>query len=119
MLLASCIFYFSSFFADRFGMGKFRRVPLPRARERANLSFFIVIIFFAIFTVIVLTEIFLIDERGRNSMGLGSRGHRSPKNKHRNNHDYDEGQVIVQVFFFFNYYVVYKIKYVCLRFQVP
>lgn len=90
------LFFFVLFFSDRFGMGKFRRVPLPRARERANLSFFIVIIFFAIFTVIVLTEIFLIDERGRNSMGLGNRGHHSSR-RHHNNHDYDEGQVVVQV----------------------
>ncbi|KAJ9597749.1 hypothetical protein L9F63_011357, partial [Diploptera punctata] len=36
-------------------------------RERANLSFFIVVMFFAVFGVIVLTEIFLIDERGRGS----------------------------------------------------
>uniref|UniRef100_A0A0K8SU52 Glycosyltransferase family 92 protein n=1 Tax=Lygus hesperus TaxID=30085 RepID=A0A0K8SU52_LYGHE len=35
-------------------------------RERANMSFCIVIIFFAVFFIIVLTEIFLIDQNSRN-----------------------------------------------------
>ncbi|KAK9499219.1 hypothetical protein O3M35_002297 [Rhynocoris fuscipes] len=34
-------------------------------RERANMSFCIVVIFFAVFFVIVLTEIFLIDQSSR------------------------------------------------------
>lgn len=34
-----------------------------RARDRSQLSFFIVVIFFAVFALIVLTEVFLIDER--------------------------------------------------------
>lgn len=44
-------------------------------RERANMSFFIVVMFFAVFGVIVLTEILLIDERGRGG-GVGLSGGR-------------------------------------------
>ncbi|XP_065352816.1 uncharacterized protein LOC135947800 [Cloeon dipterum] len=39
------------------------RSTTSRLRERANLSFCIVVIFFAVFGIIVLTEIFFIDER--------------------------------------------------------
>ncbi|KAF4517267.1 hypothetical protein B566_EDAN008601 [Ephemera danica] len=51
---------------------KKRRGGTNRLRERANLSFFIVIIFFAVFGIIVLTEIFFIDER--HGMGNSARG---------------------------------------------
>ncbi|XP_033211221.1 uncharacterized protein LOC117169137 [Belonocnema kinseyi] len=48
-------------------------------KERANMSFMLVVMFFAVFGVIVLTEIFLIDERHGSNVGntgaLG--GHRS------------------------------------------
>ncbi|XP_012217351.1 uncharacterized protein [Linepithema humile] len=48
-------------------------------KERANMSFMLVVMFFAVFGLIVLTEIFLIDERRGVSVGgtgvLG--GHRS------------------------------------------
>jgi hypothetical protein len=42
---------------------KKRGSATSRLRERANLSFCIVVIFFAVFSIIVLTEIFFIDER--------------------------------------------------------
>lgn len=38
-----------------------------RNRQRANMSFFIVVMFFAIFGIIVFTELFLIDEKGRGA----------------------------------------------------
>lgn len=38
-----------------------------RNRQRANMSFFIVVMFFAVFGIIVFTELFLIDERGRGA----------------------------------------------------
>jgi hypothetical protein len=55
-------------------------------RERANLSFFIVVMFFAVFGVIVLTEIFLIDERGRGTGMLVRHGGRRRGDKP----DYDD-----------------------------
>lgn len=38
-----------------------------RSRQRAQMSFFIVVIFFAVFGIIVFAEIFFIDERGRGA----------------------------------------------------
>ncbi|XP_054284121.1 uncharacterized protein LOC129001015 [Macrosteles quadrilineatus] len=55
------------------------------ARDRANLSFFIVVIFFAVFSAIVLTEIFLIDDRARSNSLKSGRGPTS-----RLHRDYDE-----------------------------
>lgn len=49
-------------------------------KERANMSFMLVVMFFAVFGLIVLTEIFLIDERRSNVGGTGSLG------GHRNGH---------------------------------
>lgn len=50
-------------------------------KERANMSFMLVVMFFAVFGLIVLTEIFLIDERrGVNVSGTGALG------GHRNGH---------------------------------
>ncbi|KAL7303396.1 hypothetical protein TKK_0004581 [Trichogramma kaykai] len=46
-------------------------------KERANMSFMLVVMFFAVFGLIVLTEIFLIDERhgiGAGGAALGARG---------------------------------------------
>lgn len=49
-------------------------------KERQNLSFMIVVMFFVVFGVIVFTEIFLIDERrngsggGTGALGGGRRG---------------------------------------------
>lgn len=43
--------------------GAKKKNKLSRNKERANMSFFIVIMFFAVFGIIVFTEIFLIDER--------------------------------------------------------
>ncbi|XP_003692331.1 uncharacterized protein LOC100865820 isoform X1 [Apis florea] len=53
-------------------------------KERANLSFMLVVMFFGVFAVIVLTEIFLIDERrgmgvgGSGALGGHRSGHRLP-----------------------------------------
>lgn len=50
-------------------------------KERANMSFMLVVMFFAVFGLIVLTEIFLIDDRhGSNIGGTGALG------GHRNGH---------------------------------
>lgn len=70
-----------------------------RNKQRANMSFFIVVMFFAVFGIIVFTEIFLIDERGRGAGVLVRHGslayhHRSP------DRDYDEA---LQVLFFSTY----------------
>ncbi|XP_063975703.1 uncharacterized protein LOC135161763 [Diachasmimorpha longicaudata] len=48
-------------------------------KDRANMSFMLVVMFFAVFGLIVLTEIFLIDER-RSNGGTGALG------GHRNGH---------------------------------
>ncbi|KAJ8678534.1 hypothetical protein QAD02_014321 [Eretmocerus hayati] len=46
-------------------------------KERANMSFMLVVMFFAVFGLIVLTEIFLIDERRGSGVGGGANAHRS------------------------------------------
>lgn len=69
-------------------MGRSARKSLTR--DRANLSFFIVIIFFAVFTAIVLTEIFLIDERGRAAT---ARNNRYPPSRLR--HDYEDSPQVL------------------------
>ncbi|PSN34262.1 hypothetical protein C0J52_18766 [Blattella germanica] len=61
-------------------------------RERANLSFFIVVMFFAVFGVIVLTEIFLIDERGRGAGVLVRHSGRRRGDKP----DYDDAGSLLQ-----------------------
>ncbi|XP_015435813.1 PREDICTED: LOW QUALITY PROTEIN: uncharacterized protein LOC107191321 [Dufourea novaeangliae] len=54
------------------------------SKERANMSFMLVVMFFAVFGLIVLTEIFLIDERrgvgvgGTGTLGGHRSGHRLP-----------------------------------------
>ncbi|XP_015511370.1 uncharacterized protein [Neodiprion pinetum] len=54
-------------------------------KERANMSFMLVVMFFAVFGLIVLTEIFLIDDRhGSNVGGTGALG--GHRNGHRNGH---------------------------------
>lgn len=70
-------------------------------KERANMSFMFVVMFFAVFGLIVLTEIFLIDERRSNGGGTGALG------GHRNGHrlaaapdrpDYEEVGVSLYLF---------------------
>ncbi|GLV44982.1 uncharacterized protein CBL_14446 [Carabus blaptoides fortunei] len=62
--------------------GKGKKTKMSRNKERANMSFFIVVMFFAVFGIIVFTEIFLIDERGHGAGvvvrhgSLGSGRHR-------------------------------------------
>lgn len=43
-----------------------RKHKTSRMKDRANMSFFIVVMFFAVFGVIVLTEIFLIDDKTKS-----------------------------------------------------
>lgn len=79
-------------FRTRVGNGLFRK-QLAKSRlnkERANLSFFFVVMFFAVFGIIVLTEVLLIDEKGRNQglsvrkSGYGESG------KYGDRSDYDD-----------------------------
>lgn len=47
-------------------------------KDRANMSFMLVVMFFAVFGLIVFTEIFLIDERhGTNAANGGAIAHRN------------------------------------------
>lgn len=61
-----------------------------RSRQRANMSFFIVVMFFAVFGIIVFTEIFLIDERGRGAGVLVRHGSLTYQQKHIDRNDYDD-----------------------------
>lgn len=78
-------------FRTRVGNGLFRK-QLTKSRlnkERANLSFFFVIMFFAVFGIIVLTEVLLIDEKGRNQ-GLSIRKGFSDGSKYGERSEYDD-----------------------------
>ncbi|CAH0563496.1 unnamed protein product [Brassicogethes aeneus] len=63
-----------------------------RSRQRANMSFFIVVMFFAVFGIIVFTEIFLIDERGRGAGVLVRHGSLTYHSKHQDKADYEDFQ---------------------------
>lgn len=66
-----------------------KRYSTFRNKQRANMSFFIVVMFFAVFGIIVFTEIFLIDERGRGAGVLVRHG--SLTYHHRSSdRDYDD-----------------------------
>lgn len=78
-------------FRSRVGNGLFRK-QLAKSRlnkERANLSFFFVVMFFAVFGIIVLTEVLLIDEKGRNQ-GLNVRKGFGSSSKYEDRSDYEE-----------------------------
>lgn len=62
-----------------------------RNRQRASLSFFIVVMFFGVFGIIVFTEIFFIDERGRAAGVIVRRGSLTIQHKQDKNSDYDDG----------------------------
>ncbi|XP_024080390.1 uncharacterized protein LOC106668281 isoform X2 [Cimex lectularius] len=68
---------------NKYDMG---RVSGRVLRERANMSFCIVIIFFAVFFVIVLTEIFLIDQSSRSR---NRRPHSHQKSNYEDAHGED------------------------------
>lgn len=89
-------------------------------KERANMSFMLVVMFFAVFGLIVLTEIFLIDERRGVSVGgtgvLGGHrsGHRLPVAPDRP--DYGEVGVSItkgELFFLLLFFpkIFNKVKY--------
>lgn len=61
-----------------------------RSRQRANMSFFIVVMFFAVFGIIVFTEIFLIDERGHGAGVLVRHGSLTYQQKHSERNDYED-----------------------------
>jgi hypothetical protein len=60
-----------------------------RSRQRANMSFFIVVMFFAVFGIIIFTEIFLIDERGRGAGVLVRHGSLTYHHRQQDR-DYDD-----------------------------
>lgn len=63
-----------------------------RNRQRANLSFFIVVMFFAVFGIIVFTEIFFIDERSQTTGGGVYVKHGPLTYQHKDKgQDYDDG----------------------------
>lgn len=61
-----------------------------RNRQRANLSFFIVVMFFAVFGIIVFTEIFFIDERGQSTGVFVRHGPLTYQHKDKGQ-EYDDG----------------------------
>ncbi|GJQ81775.1 hypothetical protein Trydic_g320 [Trypoxylus dichotomus] len=69
--------------------GKRRYQPF-RNKQRANMSFFIVVIFFAVFGIIVFTEIFLIDERGRGAGVLVRHGSIPYHHRQQDRPDYED-----------------------------
>lgn len=78
--------------------GKGKGSKISRNKERANMSFFIVIMFFAVFGIIVFTEIFLIDERGHGTGVVVRHG----GGRHRNDKaDYDDILQVKKTHFFF------------------
>lgn len=82
-------------------------------KERANMSFMLVVMFFVVFGLIVLTEIFLIDER-HNGVGTGSLGARRP-GRHRlsvapDRPDYEE--VGVSIYIQTSYAILFYFLYI-------
>ncbi|XP_074039816.1 beta-1,4-galactosyltransferase galt-1 isoform X2 [Leptinotarsa decemlineata] len=67
-----------------------------RSRQRANLSFFIVIMFFAVFGIIVFTEIFFIDERGRAVGVFVRHGSLTYQHKQEKAVEYEDGFQVVR-----------------------
>uniref|UniRef100_A0A6P7FPK6 Glycosyltransferase family 92 protein n=2 Tax=Diabrotica virgifera virgifera TaxID=50390 RepID=A0A6P7FPK6_DIAVI len=61
-----------------------------RSRQRASLSFFIVVMFFGVFGIIVFTEIFFIDDRSRASGVVVRPGSLSYSHKQEKSTDYEE-----------------------------
>lgn len=70
-----------------------------RNRQRANLSFFIVIMFFAIFGIIVFTELFLIDERDRGAGVLVRHGSLTYRQRQEKMGDYDDALQVIRFFY--------------------
>lgn len=73
------------------------RAHLRNNKERANLSFLLVLMFFGVFGVIVLTEIFMVDERGRGQGVLVRHGAPTRQRAADAHPDYDEPFVPVSV----------------------
>ncbi|KAK9883000.1 hypothetical protein WA026_001212 [Henosepilachna vigintioctopunctata] len=61
-----------------------------RSRQRAQMSFFIVVIFFAVFGIIVFSEIFLIDERGKGAGVLVRHGSLVYHSRQQEINEYEE-----------------------------
>lgn len=67
-----------------------RQAKTSRNKERANMSFFIVVMFFAVFGIIVFTEIFLIDERGRGAGVVVRHGSLGSRHRSSDRADYED-----------------------------
>ncbi|XP_022917015.1 uncharacterized protein [Onthophagus taurus] len=74
-------------------LGEKKKLSTTRNKQRANMSFFLVVIFFAVFGIIVFTEIFLIDERGR---GAGVLVRHGSIPYHRKNHERPDYEDVMQ-----------------------
>lgn len=79
------------------GSGVKKKSKATRNKERANMSFFIVVMFFAVFGIIVFTEIFLIDERGHGAGVVVRHGSLTAGIRHRSANDRPDYEDIVQV----------------------
>lgn len=76
--------------SNTFNGGKKKYVTF-RSRQRAQMSFFIVVMFFGVFCLIVFTEIFLIDERGRGAGVLVRHGSLGNSYSHKKDRpDYED-----------------------------
>lgn len=79
------------------GNGVKKKTKQARNKERANMSFFIVVMFFAVFGIIVFTEIFLIDERGHGAGVVVRHGSLGGGFRHRSSNDRPDYEDVVQV----------------------
>ncbi|XP_056644663.1 beta-1,4-galactosyltransferase galt-1 [Diorhabda sublineata] len=68
-----------------------------RNRQRASLSFFIVVMFFGVFGIIVFTEIFFIDERGRATGVVVRHGSLTYQHKQEKSADYEESEDYISI----------------------
>ncbi|CAH1237600.1 unnamed protein product [Diabrotica balteata] len=68
-----------------------------RSRQRASLSFFIVVMFFGVFGIIVFTEIFFIDDRSRASGVVVRPGSLSYSHKQEKSADYEESEDYISI----------------------
>ncbi|KAK3928508.1 Beta-1,4-galactosyltransferase galt-1 [Frankliniella fusca] len=80
----------SVFKARRLAAYTYPSRPSRSHKERANLSFLLVLMFFGVFGVIVLTEILMVDERGRGQGVLVRHGAPTRQRAADARPDYDE-----------------------------
>nr|CAH7759572.1 unnamed protein product [Callosobruchus chinensis] len=68
-----------------------------RSRQRANLSFFLVVMFFAVFGIIVFTEVFFIDERNAGTGAGVLIRHAGYQHGYRKGQEYDENEDYISI----------------------